>query len=258
MKFRSDVAGSVTGIRFYKTSAMAGTHTGRLWSTTGVNLATVTFAGESATGWQQATFSSPVAINPNVTYVASYHTTANFARGNQFTTAVDRAPLHALQNQTGDPNGVYKYGNGGVYPNDTYSASNYLVDVVFVPAGPDTTAPTIIQRTPAPAATGVAVTSNVTVGFSEAITAGSITTTNVVLRDPANAVVAATVSYDSATRSAVLDPTASPTRPRRTRRRSRVAPVASPISPASRSPPTAPGRSRRPPRHRRRPRRPRR
>ena len=35
VKFRSDVAGSVTGIRFYKASTNTGTHVGSLWSSTG-------------------------------------------------------------------------------------------------------------------------------------------------------------------------------------------------------------------------------
>ena len=131
MKFRSDVAGSVTGIRFYKTAGMTGVHTGTLWSTAGVSLATVTFSGESPSGWQQALFSTPVAISANTTYVASFHTRGIFSRGTTFTTGVDNPPLHAPQNQTTDPNGVYKYGNGGLYPNDTFGASNYLVDIVF-------------------------------------------------------------------------------------------------------------------------------
>ena len=29
------------------------------------------------------------------------------------------------------PNGVYRYGAGGVFPTDTYQSTNYWVDVVF-------------------------------------------------------------------------------------------------------------------------------
>ena len=53
MKFRTDVAGFVTGIRFYKGTANTGTHVGTLWSGTGTKLATATFTGETATGWQK-------------------------------------------------------------------------------------------------------------------------------------------------------------------------------------------------------------
>src|SRR3954451_13119577 len=60
VKFRADQSGFVTGIRFYKGTGNTGTHTGSLWSASGTRLATVTFTGESATGWQQANFATPV------------------------------------------------------------------------------------------------------------------------------------------------------------------------------------------------------
>ncbi len=47
VKFRSDVAGTITGIRFYKASTNTGTHVGNLWSSSGTLLATATFSGES-------------------------------------------------------------------------------------------------------------------------------------------------------------------------------------------------------------------
>src|SRR5258708_23893929 len=72
LKFSSDVAGSVTGVRFYKGPDNKGTHIGNLWSSTGVLLASVTFSGETASGWQQAAFPSPVTIAANTTYIISY------------------------------------------------------------------------------------------------------------------------------------------------------------------------------------------
>src|SRR6202171_3899668 len=52
VKFTSDVAGSITGIRFYKGSGNTGTHVGNLWSGTGTRLATATFAGGTGSGWR--------------------------------------------------------------------------------------------------------------------------------------------------------------------------------------------------------------
>ena len=46
--------GTVTAIRFYKGAGNTGTHTGSLWTASGTRLATVTFTGETATGWQTA------------------------------------------------------------------------------------------------------------------------------------------------------------------------------------------------------------
>jgi hypothetical protein len=71
-KFSSTVAGFVTGIRFYKGDLNIGTHVGRLWSSNGTLLATVTFGSESVNGWQTAMFDSAVAIQANTNYVISY------------------------------------------------------------------------------------------------------------------------------------------------------------------------------------------
>src|SRR6516225_3763406 len=43
VKFRSDEAGYVTGISFYKGANNAGTHVGHLWTDNGTLLATATF-----------------------------------------------------------------------------------------------------------------------------------------------------------------------------------------------------------------------
>ena len=50
VKFRSDSAGIVTGIRFYKSALNTGTHIGNLWSSAGTLLATATFTGETGSG----------------------------------------------------------------------------------------------------------------------------------------------------------------------------------------------------------------
>jgi len=127
--FTSDVAGQVTGIRFYKSLPNKGPHTGSLWSPTGTRLATGTFASETASGWQTLMFTTPIAIEANTTYVVSYHTAVgHYAYDeNFFTAAYDNPPLHTPANA-----GVYLYGTGG-FPNQTYRATNYWVDVIFLP-----------------------------------------------------------------------------------------------------------------------------
>jgi hypothetical protein len=135
VKFRSDVAGTITGIRFYKAMANTGTHVANLWSSTGTLLATATFAGETASGWQQVNFTPPgIAMTPTTSfYVASYHTNVGHYSVNQFATAgVDNPPLHALANSV-SANGVYRYGASSAFPNQTFNSSNYWVDVVFQP-----------------------------------------------------------------------------------------------------------------------------
>ncbi len=133
VKFKSDVSGSITGIRFYKGPSNTGTHVGNLWSATGTKLASVTFTGESASGWQQATFATPVAITAGTVYVASYFAPVGHysANGSYFTAAVDNAPLHALKDGTSGGNGVYAYAGASTFPTNTYNSANYWVDVVF-------------------------------------------------------------------------------------------------------------------------------
>src|SRR5262249_49246153 len=113
VKFRSDVAGYVTGIRFYKHPLNTGVPSASLWSTAGARLAVATFTSETASGWQQVTFPSPVAVAANTVYVASYYCPNghySFDVGGFATQGVDRPPLHALANGVAGPNGVYAYG----------------------------------------------------------------------------------------------------------------------------------------------------
>jgi chitodextrinase len=155
-KFKSDVAGTVTGVRFYKSAQNTGTHIGNLWSATGTRLATVTFSSESGSGWQQASFSSPVNIAPNTTYVVSYHTNSGHYSDDTggFTSAIDSAPLHAPADSTSGPNGVYAYGSASIFPTSGWQSSNYWVDVVFNPAMSPSPTPSSPQ-TPAPVAFGL-------------------------------------------------------------------------------------------------------
>ena len=152
-----------TGIRFYKAMANTGTHVANLWSSTGTLLATATFAGETASGWQQVNFTPPgIAITPTTSfYVASYHTNVGHYSATQFPAVggVDNAPLHALANSV-SANGVYRYGASSAFPNLTFAGSNYWVDVVFQP-GP---APTLssIAVTPANPSIGTGTTQQFT------------------------------------------------------------------------------------------------
>jgi hypothetical protein len=146
VKFRVTQAGFITGIRFYKGTTNTGTHIGHLWSGTGTQLAEVTFTGESASGWQQMLFPTPVAVAVNTTYVASYFSSLGFyAYTNPFfTTATTNGPLTALANGTDGGNGVYIYSATSAFPINNYQTTNYWVDVVYATSvAPDTTRPPI-------------------------------------------------------------------------------------------------------------------
>src|SRR6185436_16723007 len=130
VKFQSDRAGFITGIRFYKSGSNTGTHIGNLWSSTGSLLGTATFSGETASGWQQVNFSSPVAVTANTTYVASYHTNTGFYAADQssFGANVGSPPLRAMSSAGSGGNGVYAYGANSTFPSNTFNATNYWVD----------------------------------------------------------------------------------------------------------------------------------
>ena len=136
MKFRANMSGYITGIRFYKGPNNSGTHLGNLWASDGTPLATVIFTNETLIGWQEASFSTPVAITEGETYVASYYTpSGNYSTTTNFFTAEYPAgpasswPLQALANSAGG-NGVFAYGSSS-FPTSSNGAGNYYVDVVF-------------------------------------------------------------------------------------------------------------------------------
>ena len=139
VKFRSDVDGFITGLRFYKAPATPAPTSGHLWTATGTQLAEATFTGETASGWQEVDFAvTRCAIDADTTYVASYHAptaTTPPATSTSRSAGVDSPPLHALGDGDDGPNGVYKYGpSGGLFSDggpDTFKSSNYWVDVVF-------------------------------------------------------------------------------------------------------------------------------
>src|SRR5262249_54074160 len=149
VKFRSDIDGFITGLRFYKSTLNTGTHVGNVYSSAGTLLASATFANETASGWQQLNFVSPVAVTANTTYVASYHTdTGHYsATGGYFASGFDNAPLHGVANAI-SLNGVYQYG-ASAFPSLSFNASNYWVDVVLATSFTDTTPPTVTSVTPA-------------------------------------------------------------------------------------------------------------
>jgi hypothetical protein len=147
VRFRSDVAATVSGVRFYKSAANTGPHTGHLWrADTQEQIGAAPFTGETASGWQSAQFAAPVAIEANTTYVISYSTpsghysaTRNYfypppAPGPRGGAILDSPPLHALRTgpgvATATTNGVYS-DTPGSFPDLSSNATNYWADVII-------------------------------------------------------------------------------------------------------------------------------
>ena len=145
-RFSTSTAGTVTALLFYKHAANSGRHVGSLWAASGRRLASVTFTGETASGWQVARLATPVALTAGSAYVVSYHAPAGryaddtgyFGPGRTRTAG----PLTATA-------GVYAYGPAPAMPTSTWRRSTYYVDVAFVAgaAAPQpTAAPTPTAR----------------------------------------------------------------------------------------------------------------
>ena len=151
VRFRADFNGYITGIRFYKASTNTGTHIGNLWTNTGTLLATATFTNETASGWQHVSFSSPVPITANTTYVASYFTPTGHYSSSAFyfvSSPSDAPPLHFLQDGTDGSNGVYSYTGISGFPTSTFDSDNYWVDVTYLPASSMPGAPPSLLASP--------------------------------------------------------------------------------------------------------------
>lgn len=215
VKFRASVDGFVTGVRFYKGPGNTGTHVGKLWNTSGGQLASAVFTNETETGWQQVNFDIPVPVTAGTVYVASYHApnghySADIAYFRD--SGVDQGPLYLLRDGENGGNGVYAYGTANTYPSASYNAANYWVDIIFsngevVPPN-DTTAPSVISQSPASGNTNASPTTSVTATFSESMDTATLNTSTFELRDATNSVVPGIVSYDAASRTATLVPSA--------------------------------------------------
>ena len=206
VKFRSDEAGTITALRYYKGAGWTGTRTGHLWSATGgAQLATVQFSGESASGWQQAPLSQPVRIGANTTYVASY-----FSSSGSY--AVDPRLLHrdarCARRCTRRPAATAssRYGPPAASRSSPARDSNYWADVVFAPD--DATPPAVSSVAPADGSANVPAGTQVSATFDEPLRASSVTGATMRLRTAAGDVVPASVTYAAAGRTATLTPSA--------------------------------------------------
>ncbi|HEY7201219.1 MAG TPA: DUF4082 domain-containing protein [Candidatus Dormibacteraeota bacterium] len=170
VRFASDVAGAITGIRFYRGSGNDGTHVGHLWTGDGQLLGTVTFTSESAGGWQEARFASPIAVAAGTDYVASYHTDAgHYAETDDGLR--DFLSSGSLQVVPRTPalgsRGFYAYGASGTFPDQGFHSDNYWVTPLFVPTLP-------LTASPNPSTSGQAVALTATVAAAGAAASGTV------------------------------------------------------------------------------------
>lgn len=133
VKFRLAQNGTIHGIRFYRGTGTATAYTVNLWSSSGTLLAGKSATTNSTSEWKEVLFDEPVAIDANITYIASCFNTLDdyVATGTYFGQPKINAALTALEQLVDESNGVYKYTNTTTFPTESGNSSNYWVDVVF-------------------------------------------------------------------------------------------------------------------------------
>ena len=202
VQFQATSSGFITGVRFYKESDNTGTPLGSLWTSTGTLLATGTFTGETASGWQELDFSSPVAVTAGTTYVASYFTSTGHyaATRSGLASAVTNGPLTALAS-----GGrvrlrlVERLPVQHLQQHQLLGRRGVLADGGVHAAGGG-------ECHARAGATGVAVSVAPTATFSQAVVPGTVSFT---LKDSGGNTVAGSVSFNGANTVATFTPTSS-------------------------------------------------
>jgi endonuclease/exonuclease/phosphatase family metal-dependent hydrolase len=135
VRFRANVPGTITALRFYRGAANANGYVAKLWTNSGTLLAQASVTDGRVPGWQEVALPTPVSITAGTTYVASYYTSnGQFARDvSGLASAIVSGNLTAPASSTVGGNGVFFYGTGG-FPASSYKDANYWVDVRFVPS----------------------------------------------------------------------------------------------------------------------------
>ena len=204
LRFTPTSDGFITGVRFYKGSGNTGTHVGSLWTSGAQKLAAVTFTNETASGWQSATFSQPVAVEAGQTYVVSYTApNGNYAADAWAFTARpwDANALFVDGGFGAAPAGVYA--GAGVFPTQSFRNTNYYVDVLF--STTDDSPLIATSHWPLPDSSSVPLDTTISARYNKPLAAGSASVT---LMDSLGDTVPGTTSYDAGTRTITFAPSA--------------------------------------------------
>ncbi|MBV9252327.1 MAG: DUF4082 domain-containing protein [Acetobacteraceae bacterium] len=129
LQFTSSTSGVITGLRFNKSNLdTSTTHIGDLWDSSGNLLGRVTFSNETASGWQDASFATPIAISAGQIYVASYITPTGYSSLTQH--YFDSPHIAGVLSAT---EGVFEANGDETLPTNSTLNSNYWVDTDFTP-----------------------------------------------------------------------------------------------------------------------------
>jgi hypothetical protein len=202
-KISVDSTANLIALKYYRSPGETGTHIGRVWSSTGTQLAQVTFQNETASGWQRQGLASAITLQPGQTYVVSIGLNSRYVvtqLGLQ--QQLSSGPLRSVADGA---NGVYNAAAGN-FPTSSYATSNYFVDgVVSLPGKPART-PAVTATSPLSGASGVSTGVRPQATFNVPLSASTVDASSFTLTGPGGQAVPATVSYDDSTQRATLRP----------------------------------------------------
>lgn len=138
VRFKVSSPGYVSAVLFYK--GASGLHTGyigNLWNPDGSWKAATTATNISSTGWVRLEFSTPVLLEADTVYTASYFSPEGLyaATLNYFSVGKTNGPLYFLASGEGSvANGLFRYASEPALPSSSFQDANYWVDVEFIPS----------------------------------------------------------------------------------------------------------------------------
>jgi len=121
VKVQSSLAGYITQVKFYKPSTSVSTHTGAVWDASGNLLASAVFSGETGSGWQFLTLSSPVSMTASTYYYVGVNT-IGYCRSTFPSLSVSPFTIQGS---------FYRYETTVTTAGTTTGSANYLVDLVW-------------------------------------------------------------------------------------------------------------------------------
>lgn len=203
VKVRVDSEVQVTALKFFKDAGETGTHVGRLWSSSGTHLASVTYQNETASGWQRQNLPSPVTLQAGQTYVASVGVNSRWVVTlDALANPIVSGPIRTVADGN---NGVHSQA-AGQFPTQSWRTSNYFVDVVVKGAATPLPVPHVIGQQPADGASNIDPGAPVKATFDVRLDPSTVDAQSFTLTTSGGTAVPATVSYDKPTKTATLTP----------------------------------------------------
>jgi hypothetical protein len=129
MKFRVSVSGKIHGCRYWRTPLETGNHIGKIWDINASLLSSVDYQDESASGWQQQLFTTPLAVTPGQTYVVSVNINYSYILlGGGLASSIVNGNIFSVDD---NQNGVFTT-NINAFPTGNFNESNYYIDILFL------------------------------------------------------------------------------------------------------------------------------